>query len=148
MLCAPVFIFASVFRTHFISEFMLFFFTRKRTKHEYFVRYENGRQRFLGAQSINSERACIKSNRRVSPMCSFLAQTQNVKRQEREREYKISPSHSTTTVHRSRLEWKCSTYFCIQLLRAAWTCSTGVCYKNHSWSACDNAWGWTDVACS
>ena len=43
------------------SEFMLILLTRKRTKHENtrsatFVWKENGRRRFLGAQSINTER--------------------------------------------------------------------------------------------
>ena len=78
MLCTPVFIFTSgssaplvhphcvfsicrylPYSIHF-SEFMPMFYTRKRTKHEIlestiFLRYENGRQRLLGAQSINTE---------------------------------------------------------------------------------------------
>ena len=50
------------------SEFMLIFFTRKRKKHEktrsvpFFVWYENGRRRLLGAQSINTERTSLRAN--------------------------------------------------------------------------------------
>ena len=81
ILCAPVFIFTSGSSAHlgrphcglsiWLSLLAIFntrfwgyvnYFTRKRTKHEntrsaFFVWYENGRRRLLGAQSINTESA-------------------------------------------------------------------------------------------
>ena len=73
-----------LYSLHF-SEFMLVFFTRKRTKHEhtrsppFFVWYENGRRRLLGAQSINTERTSLRANglasRRKPTQVSYLRST-------------------------------------------------------------------------
>ena len=72
MLCAPVFIFtpgSSKATSHIQYTFLsLCQFvpektdkTREYSKSTIFVSYENGRQRLLGAQSINAKRASLKS---------------------------------------------------------------------------------------